>query len=218
MLALGSTLTMATRRIGIHSAERLQVVDPGARGRLARLSLLAAMSASGYGLYRAYYGFGGTLGMFGVPASGEAWRAINLWAAGLLFAAAVLPIVALPLWRRRWIGRLLLLAAWVIAVACIGHALINDVLRILSLAGRYDVSYPPALWLSVDRRAADLQDLLFNEVWFLLEGLLWLAIGWTELGPSAARRRWAGTAILAIAGATLAGLLSAFGVLGRLVI
>jgi hypothetical protein len=156
--------------------------------------------------------------MFGEPASDADWRAINLVAAALLFGAAVLPVLALPLWRTRWPRRILLAAAWLIAVACIGHALINDVLRVLSLAGWYQVLYPPGFWISIDRQAADLQDLVFNETWFLFEGALWVAIAWTVLGPSAGRRRWVGSAVVATTLAVIVGLLSAFGVIGRIVI
>jgi hypothetical protein len=186
--------------------------------QLRRLSYVAAGWAFAYALYRAYYGVGGTVGMIGVPRSDDQWRAINLVAAGLLLGAAVLPLVALSLWASAWPRRVLLAAAWVIAVACIGHALINDILRVLSLAGRYEVFYPPEVWVSVDRTAADLQDLLFNETWFLVEGLVWVAIAWTVLGPSPARRWWLGSAAVAIAGSTVVGLLSAFGVIGRVVI
>ncbi len=200
------------------AAQSRDVVRPHPSRRLTRLSIAAAISALWYGLYRAYYGLGGTYGMFGVPASAEQWRAINLVAAGLLLGAAALPLVALPLWSRPLPRRLLLGIAWVIAVACIGHALIDDVLRVLSLAGRYGVSYPAEVWISVDRRAADLQDLLFNETWFLLEGALWLAIGWTVIGPTRARRWWIGSAVVAIGLATVVGILSGFGVLGRTVI
>lgn len=191
--------------------------DPSSR-RQTGLSIAAAISALGYGLYRAYYGLGGTFGMFGVPTADAQWRGINLVAAALLLGAAVLPLVALPLWSKAWPRRILLSVAWVIVVACIGHALIDDVLRILSLAGRYDVAYPPEVWISVDRHAADLQDLVFNETWFLLEGALWLAIGWTVFGPSWARRLWAGSAMVAIGVATVVGILSGFGILGRTVI
>ena len=195
-----------------------RAVHRDAHRGLTRLALLAGAWALGYGLYRAYYGVGGTVGMFGQPVSDADWRAINLVAASLLFGAAVLPLLALPLWRTRWARRILLAAAWLIAVACIGHALINDVLRVLSLAGWHEVLYPPGFWLSIDRQAADLQDLVFNETWFLLEGTLWVAIAWTVLGPSAGRRRWVGSAVVAIALALIVGLLSAFGVIDRIVI
>jgi hypothetical protein len=40
----------------------------------------------------------------------------------------------------------------------------------LSLAGLLRIEYSPTVWASIDRRAADLQDLFFNEPWFLVEG------------------------------------------------
>ena len=194
------------------------MIRPEPYRAVTRLSLLAALSASGYALYRAYYGLGGRFGMFGEPASEVQWRAINLVAAGLLLGAAVLPLAARPLWHRRWPRRFLLAASWVITVACIGHAFINDILRVLSLAGVYDVFYPPEVWNVVDRRAADLQDLIFNETWFLVEGGLWFAIAWTVMGHTTARRAWVASAMVAIALATLVGLLSAFDVIGRAVL
>src|SRR4029453_6849468 len=105
---------------------------------LVVVSWVAAAWALAYALYRAYYGVGGTLGTFGTPASAAAWRSINLVAAGLLLGAAVLPLSALRLWSTVWPRRVLLAAAWVIVVACIGHAIIDSVLRVLSLAGLYD--------------------------------------------------------------------------------
>jgi hypothetical protein len=186
-----------------------------ARTRLTRLSILGAVWALGYALYRGYYGLGGTFGMFGVPTSDATWRQVNLVAAGLLLGAAALPIVALRLWNTRWPRRFLLVAAWLITVGCIGHALIDDILRVLSLAGAYDVLYPPGFWASIDRRAADLQDLVFNETWFLVEGLLWAAIAWTVLGPGSARRWWVLSAATGVAAATIFGLASAFGFVGR---
>jgi hypothetical protein len=43
--------------------------------------------------------------------------------------------------------------------------------------------------LSIDRRKADVQDLLFNEPWFFVEGCLWALFALNALAPSA-RRRW----------------------------
>jgi hypothetical protein len=185
---------------------------------LVRVSILAGGWALGYAIYRAYYGFGGTFGMFGVPASDAQWRSINLVAAGLLLGAAALPIIALRWWARPWPRRILLAVAWLIAVACVGHALINGILRILSLAGIHDLDYPIGFWLSIDRRAADLQDLLFNEPWFFIEGLLWAVIAWRVLGRTRARRWWGVSTAGGVVAATLFGLLSAFGLIGRLVI
>ena len=45
-----------------------------------------------------------------------------------------------------------------------------------------------------------------------------LALAWTVLGPTPARRAWVAGAVVAIALSTLVGLLSAFGVIGRVVI
>jgi hypothetical protein len=186
--------------------------------RLTNVSLAAAAWAFAYAAYRTYYGLGGTFGMFGVPASDTMWRTINLVAGAILLGVAVLPVAALPYWGSRWPRRVLLLMAWLIAVACIGHALIDDVLRVLSLMGLHDVLYPPGMWTTIDRRAADLQDLFFNETWFLVEGLLWVWIGWLVLGPSPRRRWWLLSIAAAVAGATLVGLASAFGAIGRFVI
>ncbi|HEY7525665.1 MAG TPA: hypothetical protein VIA82_02395, partial [Candidatus Limnocylindria bacterium] len=184
---------------------------------LRRLSILAAVWALGYALYRAYYGFGGQLGMIGVPAAGVPWRAINLIGAGALLGAAILPIVALHWWTRPVPRRLLLGAAWVIAVGCIMHALVDGIGRAASLVGILEIRYPLDLWQSVDLRQAFLQDLLFNEPWFFVEGLLWAAIAWHVLGRGR-RSRWLGSAMVAILGLTVIGLLSSFGVVGRFVV
>ena len=69
-----------------------------------------------------------------------------------------------------------------------------------------------------DQRAADLQDLLWNEPWFFVEGVLWLAIAWRLLRASTGRRRFLATGLAAIAFLTVAGLLSGLGVTGRLVV
>ncbi len=50
---------------------------------------------------------GGTAGTFGTPASAAQWRAVNLAAAALLLAVALLPVASLPLRQRRWPRRFL---------------------------------------------------------------------------------------------------------------
>ena len=57
------------------------------------------------------------------------------------------------------------------------HAVVDVTLRIFSLTGVHPTQLPDSVWLSFDRRAADLQDLLLNEPWFLVTGLLWGALG-----------------------------------------
>jgi hypothetical protein len=89
--------------------------------------------------------------------------------------------------------------------------------RLLSLTGLMTMDVP--FWLSVDRRQSDLQDLLFNEPWFLIEGLLWGTIAWAG-GLSRMRnpRWWLTSALVAILGLTIVGLLAATGVIGKLIV
>jgi len=188
------------------------------RRKLIVASLVTSASALGYAAYRGYYAAGGTAGMIGVPRSESEFRLLNLAAVVVLLVAAVLPVAALPLWRRPRPRRILLAVCWVVAVGCVMHALIDDVQRVVSLAGGREISYPAAQWASVDRRAADVQDLAFNEVFFLGEGLLWAMLAWIGLDNAAGRRRWVGTAVVAIAALTAIGLLSAFGVIGRVIV
>ena len=181
-------------------------------------SLVTSGCALLYALYRVYYGLGGTVGMIGLPVHPAEFRAINLIGAALLLAVAVLPVALLPAWTRPGPRRVLLAVCWVLAVGFVMHALVQDIQRVASLAGALRIHYPPGQWVTVNRQLADVQDLAFNETFFLAEGLGWGAIAWTVLGPSPARRRWTGTALAATAVLTGVGLLTAFGVLGRVII
>jgi hypothetical protein len=191
---------------------------PAARKQLFRVSGALAIFGLVYTLYRGYYGFGGTIGMIGTPASESEWRAQNLGAAAVLLLVSLLPLVALPFWRHPRLRRALLVVAWLLAVGGVMHALIMDVQRGASLAGLHDIDYPASEWQSLDDHAADLQDLFFNETWFLVEGLLWGALAWTVLGRSRGGRRWLTSALTATAALTCIGLLSGFGVVGRAVV
>ncbi len=171
-----------------------------------------------YALYRAYYGFGGTIGMIGTPASESAWRAENLGAAAVLLVVSLLPLVELPFWRHPRLRRAFLVVAWLLAVGGVMHACIMDTQRVLSLAGAHQIHYPASAWQSRDDHAADLQDLFFNETWFLVEGILWGVLAWTVLGRSRSGRRWLTSALTAVAALTCIGLLSAFGVVGRAIV
>lgn len=177
----------------------------------------AACWAFLYGLYRFYYAVGGEIGILGTPASQCQWLFINGVAGILLFAAAGAPIALRSLWNMPR-GRMIPLAlCWVITVTCVAHALIGIVQRISSLTGSLTISYP--FWQSIDRRQADLQALLFNEPWFLVEGLLWSGMAWAgALRRSPRRQLWFGSAVAAIAVFTTIGLLSAFGVIGKVVV
>jgi uncharacterized protein with PQ loop repeat len=184
---------------------------------LIRVSRVAAGWALGYGLYRWYYAAGGTFGMLGTPLSQHQWRLINAIAGVLLFVAAFLPSALLNKWRSSRARPILLAVCWIVAVSCVSHALIGIVQRVCSLTGALTISYP--FWHTIDRREADLQALFFNEPWFLIEGLLWSTIAWAgALRDSPRRLWWFGTAAVATAASTIVGLLSAFGVIGKVII
>ena len=190
---------------------------PDSRLDLVRASRLAALWAFAYGVYRLYYALGGTFGKLGTPVSHDDWIRINAVAAVLLFAAALLPLLILRAWRNSRAQPFLLAIAWIIAVGCSTHALIGIPQRIASLAGVLTIEYP--FWLRIDRRMADLQALFFNEPWFLVEGLLWVAIAWAgPLHHSPRRGWWVGSVIAVTLVMTGVGLLSAFGVIGRWVV
>lgn len=188
------------------------------RGDLpVRASVLAAGWAFCYATYRAYYAFGGSLGMFGVPVSESDWRRINAIGAVITLVGAILPIVMLRGWRRPLARTCLLALCWIVAVGCVMHALVDMAQRLLSLTGRLTLDLP--YWKSIDRRSADLQDLFLNEPWFLVEGLLWGAIAWTGgLARSPRRQWWIASAGITIAVLTVVGLLSATGVIGRFIV
>ncbi|MFG2039932.1 hypothetical protein [Dactylosporangium sp. NPDC048998] len=195
--------------------------SPRADAKPSRLAWASAAVAGWglcYALYRGYYAVGGTAFLPGRPANPSAFRMLNMAATIILLIAAVLPIAMLPLWPRRRVGPVLLAVCWVIAVGCGMHGIIDAVQRVLSLAGLLDVRYPEAVWASIDTRTADLQDLFFNEPWFMLEGLGFAALAWITLGPGRARRAWVGSALAATGALTVIGLLSATGVIGRLII
>ena len=185
---------------------------------IRRLSIALFATGLLYALYRAYYGAGGTIGMIGTPTSERHWRAVNLGAAVVLVVVALLPVAMLRLWSRPRLRRVFLLVASALAVGGVMHAVIMDVQRIASLAGVHHIRYPAAEWRARDDHAADLQDLLFNETWFLVEGILWARLVWTALARSRARRRWLMGVVAATVALTCVGLLSAFGIAGRWVV
>ena len=169
-----------------------------------------------YAAYRGYYALGGTVGMFGTPVSTSQWRLINAVGAAIIFIGAVLPVATLPLWQRRRARLVLLGLCWVIAVGCVMHALVMVTARILSLAGVLHMDFP--FFASIDRREADLQDLLLNEPWFLVEGLLWGALGWFRFESVRSRRLWVASGVVATVALTVIGVLSTVGVIGRFIV
>jgi len=166
--------------------------------------------ALGYAAYRAYYAAGGQLGMIGQPLSEAQFRAVNAVGAGIVLLGALLPPVLV---RAAWLRPAAPVLGWIVGVGCCMHAFVDGTLRVMSLAGVHPTQLPAEFWRSFDRRASDLQDLVLNEPWFLVEGLLWVALGLAYVEPSR-RRVWllsaAGTCLLL----TVVGVLSGLDVIG----
>jgi len=174
------------------------------------LAWVLALWAFAYACYRAYYAAGGSVGMIGEPLSDEDFRAINAVGAAIILVAAVLPPIAV---RVPALRRALPVLGWLTAVGCCMHALVNGTLRVLSLTGVHPTVLPEDVWRSYDRQVADLQDLLLNEPWFLVEGLLWAALGLMFV-TARRRRAWILYAVAACLTLTVIGVLSGLGVIG----
>jgi hypothetical protein len=148
--------------------------------------------------------------MIGVPNSIAQWRAINGLGAAIISLAGAVPLATL---RWRSVRRVLPLFCWIAAVGCCMHALVDITLRVLSLTGSHPTQLPSSFWLSFDRRASDLTDLLFNEPWFFVEGVLWAVLGVATLrAPN--RRAWIASALATCTILTVIGVLSGIGVIG----
>lgn len=188
----------------------------GSRRRVSARRAALALCAWGllYAAYRAYYALGGTAGMFGVPRSPSQFRTVNGIATGLLLLAAVLPLLLARGVRLRGAATVV---GWIAGVGCCMHALVDSILRVLSLTGVHPTRLPPDLWLSYDRHASDLQDLLGNEPWFFVEGLLWAALALTMVRP-ARRRTWIASAVVATLLLTTIGVLSGVGAIGSFIV
>lgn len=175
---------------------------------------MLALWAAWYAACRLYYAFGGQIGMIGEPRSQAQFRQINLAGGLILLIAALLPLIAASLWRHQLVRNLVMAAGWVGLVGCWTHAITDDILRLLSLTGAHPTQFPPEVWLSIDRAKADLQDLLLNEPWFFVEGLLAGLLALTAL-PRAARPVWRRFAAIACAVASIVGVLSGLDVIPR---
>jgi hypothetical protein len=186
--------------------------EPLASGDRVRRAVVAALAiwGLGYACYRAYYAAGGEFGMIGRPVSDAQFRTVNAAGAGIVLFAAVLPVVIVRVAALRPAVPVL---GWIGAVGCCMHALVDIVLRLLSVAGAYPTQLPEEFWLSFDRRSADLQDLLFNEPWFFVEGVLWAVLGIACVRASR-RRAWLVSVAFACLVLTDVGILSGVGVIG----
>ena len=164
-----------------------------------------------YAGYRAYYAAGGTVGMIGEPVSDAQFREVNAIGSLLIFLfSVVLPLVMVHVRR---FNRAVPVVGWIGAVGCVMHALVDSTLRVLSLTGQHPTELPATFWRSFDRRTADLQDLLLNEPWFLLVGLLWAGLALTFVHPRG-RRTWVVSAVAACLLLSVVGVLSGVDVIG----
>ena len=175
-----------------------------------RVAIALAAWSFAYAGYRAYYAAGGEFGIPGEPISSARYRAINAVGAAIIFLAGAVALLALKVQAVR---RALPVLCWVAVVACCMHALVDITLRIFSLTGAHPTQLPASVWRWFDRRTADLQDLLLNEPWFFIEGLLWAALGVAIVRPSR-RRAWLLTAAIACLLLTVVGVASGLGVIG----
>lgn len=163
-----------------------------------------------YACYRAYYAAGGDFGMVGQPASIAQFRNINAVGAAVILVAAIVPPIAM---RVRILRRAMPALGWIGAVGCCMHALVDWTLRAFSLTGVHPTQLPASLWRSFDRRAADLQDLLLNEPWFFVDGLLWGILA-VPLVTASRRRPWIVSAVVCCLLLSVVGILSGIGVIG----
>jgi hypothetical protein len=180
------------------------------QGTQRRVALVLALWAFAYACYRAYYAAGGTVGMIGQPVSTAQFRAINAYGAAIILFAALLPLITV---RVRALRPVVPVLGWIGAVGCCMHALVDSTLRVLSVTGVHPTQLPASAWQSFDRHAADLQDLLLNEPWFLVEGLLWAALGIAFVAP-VRRRAWLLSAIAGCLLLTAVGVLTGLGAIG----
>jgi hypothetical protein len=148
--------------------------------------------------------------MIGTPMSEADFRALNAFGAAVILVAGLLPWLVL---RAAWFRRITPALGWVLAVGCCMHALVDWTLRVLSLTGVHPTQLPADVWVSYDRRVADLQDIFLNEPWFFIEGLLWAGLVLT-LVSSRVRRPWVVSALVAVAALTTLGVLSGLDLIG----
>lgn len=187
------------------------VAEQSATYRAQRATATAlAVWGAGYACYRAYYAAGGEIGMIGQPMSDAQFRAVNAAGAGIVLLGALLPLVLV---RAASLRPAVPILAWIVGVGCCMHAFVDGILRLLSLTGVHLTQLPAELWQSFDRRTSDLQDLLLNEPWFLVEGLLWVVLGVASI-HSSHLRPWLASAAGAWCLLTVVGVLSGLDVIG----
>jgi hypothetical protein len=145
---------------------------------------LAAWSIA-YLLPHLYWGLGGEAGLSIVKPSARElaqWQEINLVASGVLVLPALIGLGLVRHPSRRRMATSLRLASWAGAAIAGGHGLFGIAYRALNLMGAID--------LDGDSRRFAVWDLVLFEPWFLIEGVLFVAVGWASLSAPGAQRRW----------------------------
>lgn len=200
-------MASSSRQAAAPHLTRSTVADGLATGR--RIATALGIWGFLYACYRGYYAAGGEVGMIGQPLTQAQFQSLNAVGAAVIGLAAILPPLCI---RVRSLRRPLSALAWVVAVGCCMHALVDMVLRLLSVTGVHPTQLPANVWQSFDRHAADLQDLLLNEPWFLVEGLLWGALA-LVLVRTSRRRAWLLSAVVACVALTAVGVLTGLGLI-----
>ena len=171
-----------------------------ATGALAAWSVL-------YVIPHAYWALGGELGFFLLRPSAVAmdeWETINAVASVVLLFPVVIAF-GLRRFRARGRARIPLLgAALVGASIATAHGLYGILYRILNLIGVIEVDGQRA---TVTDHPWVLWDLVIFEPWFLIEGILFVAAGWTAATTETIRRRWLLGCAAGITVASLSGVL-----------
>jgi hypothetical protein len=159
----------------------------------------------GYLVPHLYWALGGTIGLSAVKPSASAlpeWRAINGAASGVL-ALPALVAAALVRARRGAVKTGLLLITLAGSAIAASHGVYGIVYRSLIIAGAIDVD---GRSFDASRHGWVIWDLLVFEPWFLIEGLLFAALGGAATSRSS-RPRWIVGCAAATALATVTGLI-----------
>jgi hypothetical protein len=153
-----------------------------------------------------YWAFGGDRGFSLLRPSAvelEEWAAINAVASVVLLIPVVIAVGLVRFRTTSPVKVALLGAALVGTSISAAHGIYGIVYRILNLGGVVKVDGETA---SISEHPWVLWDLILFEPWFLVEGLLFFAIGWAATSGSG-RRRWVYSAVAGVAIATLSGVL-----------
>jgi Protein of unknown function (DUF3995) len=183
---------------------------PPTEGTDRSLQVAAAALAAWSILYvvpHVYWALGGEAGFSLVRPSAtrlDDWRLINA------IASVVLLVPVLIAWglardaQHRRMRVVLLGASLLGAAIAASHGIYGIVYRTLNLAGVVAVD---GRTVSASNDPWVLWDLLLFEPWFLIEGLLFVAVGWAAHSTPGGKRRWLLLCLAGVALATVTGLL-----------